>query len=310
MSTKQENTKYISKDPIKELEVISHGHSHTHRKCACQRKCGCGIMCDCFRHANLLINNFPLTHYGNLEGYKMVYQKDPQSGNVYNLYTKDYKKVLSKISAIWKHEYKDYYYIICLDDKNVANTVILMKEDGILQPKLKDFSSFTYVLKNGNFIITTIEGKLIIVDDELNLIKRLDFTPMCYEHPDIYPVVDPTGHGTYYYNAHTGEIIDKISNAYFIYWIGNKAHEHKSEGANGTAPFWLQTREFIKKDDVNKIGLNCSICMLSIEKQTCLKPCGHAQFCSGCIEKIQKKPKSKCPICDEEIKESFRIYLT
>lgn len=311
MTDKQENTnmKYISKDPIKEFEVSSKGNT-THLKCKCLTICGCYI-CGCYKPVDTLLTNLSIGNYRGINDYKIIQQKDPVLGNVYNLYTKDLKKILSKISSVSKHNDKDYYYIICLDNENVASIVILMK-NGEIYNKLTGFQSFTHVLKNGNIVITsTVENKLAIIDDELNLIKKLEFTPRCYEHPDIYPVTDPTGHGTFYYNSHTMEIIDKISNSCFVFWNGNKAYEHKSDGVNGAAPYWLQTREFIKKDDLNKHSMNCSICMLTIDKQTCLIPCGHSQFCAKCIEKLSSKTDSKatCPICQKTITSTLRIFL-
>ena len=72
----------------------------------------------------------------------------------------------------------------------------------------------------------------------------------------------------------------------------------------------------VQHDPVNP----CKVCFGPINgERWCIIPCGHAPFCSGCIETVmnglpadraRRTPQQrKCPVCRELIHNKIRIFL-
>jgi len=49
---------------------------------------------------------------------------------------------------------------------------------------------------------------------------------------------------------------------------------------------------------------NCKICFENIEQHSVLIPCGHAQFCYGCV-----KDCKKCPICRKQVDNCYKTFV-
>jgi hypothetical protein len=50
----------------------------------------------------------------------------------------------------------------------------------------------------------------------------------------------------------------------------------------------------------------CVICM-ETKRDTVLVPCGHLQFCWGCVLRL---PNQRCPCCAVAFENKFRVYCT
>jgi hypothetical protein len=71
---------------------------------------------------------------------------------------------------------------------------------------------------------------------------------------------------------------------------------------NNTSDFYVITNETISPSNNNE----CIVCLVDMERQHALMPCGHTQYCPKCIEGMVGK---KCAICDGLIDSVMRIYI-
>ena len=62
----------------------------------------------------------------------------------------------------------------------------------------------------------------------------------------------------------------------------------------------------IEQQKINEINTTCCVCLNEISKRIVLIPCGHADICSTCVEKLHN---SECPTCRAKIANHIHIYL-
>ena len=60
----------------------------------------------------------------------------------------------------------------------------------------------------------------------------------------------------------------------------------------------------------------CSVCLLQVRDRVALLPCGHADFCTPCIDNMERltrpNPETRlyrCPNCNTPYRTKSRIYL-